>query len=116
MMNDITQILMALIMTSTEHQLTNEHVTDALTNQDSMIVVGYEYVWDNMGNKADIILWKGDYQILSQNWLSDRVISEIRIHEDYNDIPFRFHMNYKDDICMCTKKKQYIVYKVERRF
>jgi hypothetical protein len=115
MMNDITQILMALIMTSTEHRLTHEEVTDALTTQDSIIVVGYEDVWDANGDQVDIVLWKGEHQIITRNWLSTRIIGKIVEQKKYDEIPFRFEIDYKDDTCMCTRQKQYIIYEVERR-
>jgi len=93
-------ILIALLMTATEHELTDHHVLDAITAQDSVILVGYEYVLDSEGNQVDMVLWsKGHVRIeeKTNNYIRQEVVK----HERFNTLPFRLLM----------KDRQYIVYK-----
>ena len=93
-------ILIALLMTATEHELTDQHILDAITEQDSVILVGYEYVWDGDGDPVDMVLWsKGHVRIDEE--MNNYIRQEIVKHERFNTLPFRLLM----------KDKQYIVYK-----
>ena len=96
-----THILIALLLTSSDHQLTDSQVLDALTTQDSVVFVGYEYVWDSEGNAVDMVLWsKGHIRI--EDKMNSYIRQEIAIHEQSNNVlPFRLLM----------KDRQYIVYK-----